>query len=192
MTELKAKSDFTSPPATPADPFAAIGGAGTIEVELRKFYAQLTTGDDALAKRKDLTELHKRIVAMFTTLNQGLVDSQAAKALEDRTQLIERLDHVERAVNSMEGALRIELEPLVTNIVTSVVSKTGDKSHASRMPSSLIVLGICLAIGFGAYFDRYISVFAPQIFPVAQSAILKNPTEPSLIGGSALPENQLK
>ncbi len=192
MTNLKTNSDFNSPPATPTGPFAATPETGTNDGELRKLLTRLTTGEDALAKRKDLTELHKRIVTMFTTLNQGLVDTQAAKAQEDRAQLVQRLDQVERAVNSMEGALRIELEPLILNIVTAAATKIGGDTRKNKSHPILLGIGFCAAIGFGVYFSKPISTLARQTLPATNAAYLENSTTPPLIGGSALAENRMK
>ena len=72
-----------------------------------------------LATQKDLIELHKRMVTMFTTLNQGLSDSAAQRAKDDRAAVIERLETMERSVSDIEGALRIELPPTLEKIVQS-------------------------------------------------------------------------
>lgn len=64
-----------------------------------------------VATRRDLVELHKRWVAMFATLKEGLSEKSVKKAQADRLELCERLDEVNRSVNTMEGMMRIEMTP---------------------------------------------------------------------------------
>jgi hypothetical protein len=184
MTEIKPNADFVSPPATPA---GSTPENGVQNSELRKLVAVLTTGEEGLAKRKDLTELHKRIVAMFTTLNQGLVEGQSVRAQEDRAQLIQRLDEVERAVNSMEGALRIELEPLIRNVVAAAVSKIDNKPRKSALGLAWVSLILGGAVLFGAYYNQQILSFATQIPLVAGLESPQNSTKASPIGGIPQP-----
>jgi hypothetical protein len=189
MTEIKSSSEFTTPPATPTAAFAATSESGLRDSELRKLLAALTRGDEALARRKDLTELHKRVVAMFTTLNQGLVDTQLNKALEDRAQLVERLDQIERSVNSMEGALRIELEPLLKSIVTGAIEKSESGSPRNRANSAMIWVSLCAALILGAYFSAEIAAVFNQVLSALGWVQAENGGVSSLNGGSAVMTN---
>ena len=192
MTEIKTSADFVSPPATPTGHYAATPEAEPNDVELRKLLALLTKGDEALAKRKDLTELHKRIVTMFTTLNQGLVEGQTAKAQQDRVQLVQRLDEVERAINSMEGALRIELEPLIRNIVAATVSQNKNPQKISARHWVGLGFVLCGGIALGAYYGPSIDALAHQTQPAAGVEFMKNDNQPSPIGGIAQPQNHVE
>ena len=214
MTEIKSISEFVSPPATPTGPFTKMSetgqsdstglrdsaalldkglrdGTGLREGDVRKLIALLSKGDDALARRKDLTELHKRIVTMFATLNQGLVETQEAKARDDRTELVQRLDQVERAVNGMEGALRIELEPMMRNIVRAEIDRTGKNQGKNPMRAVWIAIGLAGAIALGAYYGEEISAFAKQMLPAVGLGIVENVSTSSPIGGISVAPNRI-
>ena len=126
------------------------------EADLRMIHAALIQGDDALARRKDLGEMHKRFVAMITTLQQGLGEAEASRASADRAAVVARLDQVERAINSMEAALRIELEPMLQQTVHDMIAQ----SSASRKPilrKSLMLLIAALALlAIGASYSEQI------------------------------------
>jgi len=72
---------------------------------------------EKVARQRDIAELHKRMVQMFTTLNEGLTATALAKAAKDREELCARLDKTELAVNSMEGLLRIEFAPQIRTLI---------------------------------------------------------------------------
>lgn len=186
MTEIKTSAEFVRSTTAPNGQFAQASDAGLRDAELRKLLQLLTTGEDALARRKDLTELHKRIVSMFTTLNQGLVESQAAKAAEDRTHLVQRLDQIERAVNGMEGALRIELEPLIRNIVAAAVSRDDKVPRQNAARPILKAVALCVVIALSVYYSAKISSFVKYVFPAFEIAEVKVFTPASLIGGIAM------
>ncbi|MEM1100302.1 MAG: hypothetical protein AAGH73_02075, partial [Pseudomonadota bacterium] len=99
------------------------GTARLTEVDLRALQRTLLTGDAALARRSDLGELNTRIVRMFETLKKGVGEMYVAKAEADRLMLSERIDTLEDAVNRMEGALRIELEPVLRGAVAQVMAE---------------------------------------------------------------------
>jgi hypothetical protein len=189
MTEIKTSAEFVSPPATPTAAFAPNPEIGLRDAELRLLLAQLTKGEEALARRKDLTELHKRVVTMFTTLNQGLAEGQAAKAQEDRQQLVARLDAIERGVNGMEGALRIELEPLVRNIVAASFSKIDRTGRGNSMHPVWKGLILCGAIAMGAYFSDPILAFAQQAAFALDAVLPGDFGISSLFGGIASEAN---
>ncbi|WP_417585520.1 hypothetical protein [Pelagibacterium sp.] len=111
---------------------------------------KLLTGDRLpMAARSDLVELHKRIAVMFTTLNDGLSEIHAKKAAADRAELCARIDWMEEAVNRMEGALRIEFEPVLKTALTEVMASrlTTQRSHGSQRIRALIGLGLALSVG---------------------------------------------
>lgn len=75
------------------------------------------------ARQSDLVELHKRIVAMFTTLREGLGDQSEAKAARDRKEICERLDELEQSMNCMEGMLRIEMTPQIRSVLNEALEE---------------------------------------------------------------------
>lgn len=156
MTEVRPVSDFNSSSAIPTQGFSPSTQSILGETDIRKIHAALIKGDDSLARRKDLGEIYKRLVSMFTTFEHGISEMQATKASEDRAALVERLNEVERSVNSMEGALRIELEPMLRGIVADIVLAkiaTPKSRIIQRIVRGAVV---CVAIAFGAVFSSQI------------------------------------
>ena len=94
---------------------------------LAQIAAALRQGEAPLAAQADLVALHKRIAEMFTTLNEGLGAQAAQKAAADRAALTARIDQLETAVNRMEGALRIELEPVLKAAVAEALARAAPK-----------------------------------------------------------------
>lgn len=151
---LRLEKPLRPEPREPSEKTAAGGAREPMPVrpksELEALRLALTQGDEALARRRDIGELHKRIVNMITTLNQGLDEKQAARFAEDKAHFVARLDQIERAVNSMEGALRVELEPLLRTMVESAVESRGTARPATaRNALQWLAAGIAgIALGF--------------------------------------------
>ena len=101
------------------------------------------------ASQRDIAELHKRMVQMFTTLNDGLTATALTKASKDREELCARLDETERAVNSMEGLLRIEFAPHIRTILQEEMDD--HRRHQKRGWKGYILLfglgAACVALG---------------------------------------------
>ncbi|WP_371054958.1 hypothetical protein [Rhodosalinus sp. K401] len=113
-------------------------------------YRALVSDSNApLARRGDLVELHNRFVKLFETLNEGLGEAQARKAADDRAAITERLEVMEDAVNRMEGALRIEFEPVLRAALRDVVA---EQNRPKRRPVRAtlrvaVLLGLGVALG---------------------------------------------
>ncbi|MFS4583702.1 hypothetical protein [Phaeobacter sp. C3_T13_0] len=123
--------------------------------DLDRLAAHLRGGSQPLAARADLIELHKRITAMFATLNDGLGEMYTQKAEGDRIALSARIDTLEEAVNRMEGALRIELEPVLRDSFAKVIADTSihQRGLGQRLKRGLVRSGFCaliLALGLAA------------------------------------------
>lgn len=111
-----------------------------------------------VASKQDLIELHNRVVKMFTTLNQGLVEMASTKAQQDREALTTQLDKVEQSINDMEGMLRIEMAPKLRAIVQEELE---DQWVMTRSKSGGRVFKIVLlisAIAAGAVFADQLTV----------------------------------
>ncbi|MEO0465161.1 MAG: hypothetical protein AAF216_01355 [Pseudomonadota bacterium] len=122
--------------------------ASLAEADIRRLQQDLTSGDAALARRTDVVEFYNRVVKLFQTLNTGIGEMYVAKADDDRRALSARIDKLEDAVNRMEGALRIELEPVLRKAMSEVVSE----QNASRQPVRFrraIWPGLILIVGLG-------------------------------------------
>ncbi|MGC9371132.1 MAG: hypothetical protein ACP5DX_16475 [Paracoccaceae bacterium] len=164
MNKVNPQSEYQGPPA----PEAKVNGRKTeatsgkvtasrkvadeLHANAEILHRVLSSGDQALAQRRDLVELHKRLVATITSLGEGLNEAQAKKTELDRKKLGERLDSVEHAVNSMDSALRIELEPLLKRMVEESVERrvvaAGPRPGRKLGAAVLLVVGIALGAVF--------------------------------------------
>lgn len=124
-------------------------GARLTKADAELLYRALVSDSSApLARRGDLVELHNRIVKLFETLNEGLGEAQARKAAADRAEITERLEAMEESVNRMEGALRIEFEPVLRAALNDVVA---EQARPKRRPiratirvAALLLAGVAL------------------------------------------------
>ncbi|MBY6140999.1 hypothetical protein KUV26_16285 [Leisingera daeponensis] len=112
----------------------------------------LRQGEVPLAAQADLVELHKRIVEMFATLNEGLGERHAQKAAADRAALTARIDQLEEAVNRMEGALRIEFEPVLKAAVGEALAQALPRPRRRRPgPAAAALLLAAAGLAAGVY-----------------------------------------
>ncbi|OED45844.1 hypothetical protein AB838_22250 [Rhodobacteraceae bacterium (ex Bugula neritina AB1)] len=118
---------------------------------LEQIATVLRKGENPLAAQADLAQLHKRIVQMFTTLNEGLNETQARKAAADRTALTARIDQLEEAVNRMEGALRIEFEPVLKAAVGDALTQALPKPRRRWRGTAAALLLAAAALAAGVY-----------------------------------------
>lgn len=118
--------------------------AAQVEADLRALFQQMMEGETALARRRDIGELHRRLL------------SAIGPAAEEARPLLNRLDSVEKSINSMEGALRIELEPMLRAIIDEAVEKRIARPAFSAgrtlLAAGLFVAGLMAGM-----------LFAPQI-----------------------------
>ncbi|MFW8637138.1 hypothetical protein [Cribrihabitans pelagius] len=105
----------------------------------------------ALAAQADLVALHKRIAEMFTTLNEGLGAQTTRKAAADRAALGARLDQLEAAVDRMEGALRIEFEPVLKAALAEALSDAAPAPHRRWRGGLAAALLAAAALAAGAW-----------------------------------------
>lgn len=111
-----------------------------------------------VASKQDLVELHNRIVKMFTTLNQGLVEMSNTKAQQDREVLTAQLDKVEQSINDMEGMLRIEMAPKLRAIVQEELEDQWVMTRSRSGGRFFKFVLVALAIGAGAVFADQLTV----------------------------------
>lgn len=156
MNQKIAATDFNTGPVTPRPAAPEAQSELAKELGLPGLLSALTDGENALAKRKDIGELHKRMITALTTMNSGLSEAQAMRVAEDRKQISEKLDEVERAINSMEGALRIELEPMLRNILIDAT----EQSHSPKRSLPRIIVQtlavFTLGLGLGTTYHTWI------------------------------------
>lgn len=138
-------AEAAASPSVSASARAATSTVATDAENLKRF---LTEGKGALARQADLIEMHRRLVEQMRVLGQGIAEIEERKAAEDRKALVARLDEVEKAVNTMEGALRIELPALLQETVDAAVARARPHRPAVvRAGGVLILLVAAFAAG---------------------------------------------
>lgn len=156
MNQKIASPDFNAASVSPRTTPPPADTAPPKDLGLPGLLAAMMEGENALAKRKDIGELHKRLIAALTTMNSGLSEAQAMRVAEDRKQISEKLEEVERAINSMEGALRIELEPMLRNILIDAT----EQHHAPKRSFSRKFMSLSFVFSAGLFFG---SIYQPWI-----------------------------
>lgn len=166
-------------PAAPAPRAAAApqgGGArapGLSEADLRMIQKTLLTGDAALARRSDVGELYTRVVKLFETLNKGVGEMYVAKAETDRKALSERIDGLEDAVNRMEGALRIEFEPVLRQAMAQVIAEQAPARPRGSRRGLWMALLLGAGLMLGAVFHAPLSTAATATVSIMETAVSK-------------------
>ena len=192
MTELQTSADFRSAAEKSTSHIESAAIPILQDIDLQNIRSALTKGDDGLAKRKDLGEMHKRFVAMFTTLNQGISEAQISKAAEDRAQIDQRMDQMERALNSMEGALRIELGPMLERMVSEVISKSDLNRRPHSWRSISVAIIFVVGVAMGAFFEPRIQELSMQSLSSSSSDLGNSKAKTSPNGGILKAENLMR
>ncbi|KIC18704.1 MULTISPECIES: hypothetical protein [unclassified Leisingera] len=136
---------------------------------LAQISAALRQGGEPLAAQADLVALHKRIAEMFTTLNEGLGERHAQKAAADRAALTARIDQLETAVNRMEGALRIEFEPVLKAAVAEALAQAAPPPRRRRgLAAAALLLGAA-GLAAGVYWHAPLQEMAQAAAAAAES-----------------------
>lgn len=178
MTQLKKNSEFEGPEikaAVDASNQPADGNEVTSKV---------------LAQRKDIVELHNRLATMLATLNKTLENGTTQKAQKDRAELVAKLDKVEDAVNKMEGTLRIELEPMLREMVEEAISQNpAPRTRPTIRALAIIVFFVSgLALG-SAYSVQIRNASFATVAKISDNWAIAQAKLP-LNGGSQAQENQ--
>lgn len=146
--------------------------------DIEALAAALGKGETAVARRRDLAELLRRTTAAL--------DDRAASA--DATRAA-RFDLLERRLDSVEGALRIELAPMIGRLLSDELAAR-PAGHQTRHG-----LGLGLALAFAAgvlatlFYQQAPAYFnAPEI-PETSQPSSKISVRPLPNGGSAVERN---
>ncbi|MFX0543664.1 hypothetical protein ACEWPM_018455 [Roseovarius sp. S4756] len=175
---LKHMTDSDNPPKlAPDDPAAKAPKPSQpskpqlTAADVQMIHKFLMSQEDGLARRGDLTELHKRIVQMLQTLSQAVGETITKKGADDRKELTARIDTLEDAVNRMEGALRIEFEPVLRKAMADVVAERAMPKR--RLGRQMFWTGVILTAGLalGVAFHTELSGLAKQIVSVLSTAL---------------------
>jgi hypothetical protein len=179
--DTAAPSADTGQASGPAPEHAPRPGLSAADVQLLQ--RGLSSGDTALARRSDLVELYTRVVKLFETLNTGVGDMYVAKAETDRTALSARIDGLEDAVNRMEGALRIEFEPVLRQTLGQVLAdQTGARPKRHRGLGAILML--VAGLGLGAVFHAPLTEAASVTVSKAETYVSMIVAKLSPNGGS--------
>lgn len=143
------------------------------QADLQLLQRMLTEGETALARRGDVIELHKRIIKLFETLNQGVGEMYVSKAEKDRSMLSTRIDGLEDAVNRMEGALRIEFEPVLRQTLSQVVAEQSDAKPARRGRGLGIMAVLIAGLALGSVFHAQIAEIVSNSETYVSTILLK-------------------
>lgn len=152
MNQVKPKSEFHGP--SPSPKLANEPRPELTKADAQILHGALVKGDQAIARQTDIIELHKRIVAMLTTLNTGLGEQQVKKAAEDRTALVKKLEKIELGVNGMEAVLRIEMAPQLERMLDEAFARHMPKQKPLRARMLVIIAAVCTGLVIGAAYSE--------------------------------------
>lgn len=144
--------------------------------DIETLAAALGKGETAVARRRDLAELLRRTT---TALDERATSAEAARAA--------RFDRLDRRLDSVEGALRIELAPMIGRLLSEALA-TRPAPHRTRQ-------GLALALAFAAgvlaalFYQQAPTYFNdPEIQEISRSPA-KFSVRPLPNGGSAVERN---
>ncbi len=113
----------------PVDPPQKLPPPLATRRDIEALAAALGKGETAVARRRDLAELLRRTIVALDERGAG---AEAARSA--------RFDRLEQRIDSVEGALRIELAPMIGRILSEEL--------ASRLPAPAPRRGIGLMLAF--------------------------------------------
>lgn len=167
MNQINPKPNYTGPKVEPQEPIPNRAGASRAQLTSDKASIDPQDADRKTpATRRDLVELHRRVVSMFTKLNEGLSETALRKASEDRALLGARIDEMERAVNRIEAMMRIELLPEMRAMLNEELRRHVRPRRKLVGPVLLSLVMTSAAMIGGAY-------FAPEIMSVIEMLSVK-------------------
>lgn len=148
MNQVKNQSEFEAPMSAPVPPEPKITKA-----DAQFLQSVLVEGEQAIARQRDMVEMHKRIVSMFSTLKIGLSEQHAKKASEDRAALVQKLNKMESSVNGLEGALRIEMAPQLEQMLEVALDRRVPREKQRRFGLLGILMASIVSLAAGARYS---------------------------------------
>lgn len=128
--------------------------------DVAALHAGLLRGDHAIAQRRDLGELHRRTVEMFNTLKDDVIASRTAETSAQGEKLAVRLEQVSKSVDSIDGAIRIELAPMIQSMIREVVQDSLPVAKAKSRRGLWLVAGLIFGIVIGTVFAAHLTLAA--------------------------------
>ncbi len=120
------------------------------DAELDRIRAHLGQGMAGFARQGDIVELHKRIGEKFEQLPRELGAANQARASELRAEV----ETLQASLNSLEGALRIELAPMLQKSITETLQKTQPRGRGGAVAWLWAAAALCAGIGIGALYQQ--------------------------------------
>lgn len=122
------------------------------EDDLERMRAYLSQGLGGFARQGDIVELHKRIGEKFERLPEEL-QALNDTAGDDRQAEFEEL---QASLNSLEGALRIELAPMLQQAITETLQNADPVRGSVRKTLFWVILALVAGTGIGVAFQETI------------------------------------
>lgn len=128
-------------------PAAEGAPAAPVRPDLRAIEAQLATllsEENPVARRRDLAQVHKRLMDAMAELEKGMAQrTDPARA----ASVLKRLEALERGMTSVESALRIELEPLLQRVVADHAEQRS--AQRQRLAPTILFTSVLFLAGLG-------------------------------------------
>lgn len=142
MTKAELRNEFRAERTTPANP----------DPDVLNRAKKTAESLERPATRKDLVDLHNRLLKMVTTMDIGLRDTASQSAAKDREEIVQRLEDMTESVDSLEGVVRIEITPYFHKALNDVFEER-NIGVQSRLGSRLFGIALIgLAFAAGVYF----------------------------------------
>ncbi|SFT77660.1 hypothetical protein [Sedimentitalea nanhaiensis] len=127
------------------------------DADLDRLRTHLGQGMGGFARQGDIVELHKRIGEKFESLPLALRSSGETQTAEIRAEF----ENLQSTLNSLEGALRIELAPMLEKSMIASLQAAQTKPRSSWKGIVLVLATLCVGAVIGAVFqDAVLSVVA--------------------------------
>lgn len=150
--------DKPAPDARPQPKPGSQGAKPDTQPDLERMRAYLGQGLAGFARQGDIVELHKRMGEKFAALPEELADHVSRQ----NAPIMERLEELETALNRLEGALRIELPPMLSDVIaTSVQDQAPRRRKGLRLLGAIVLLA--LGVASGVIFQAELSAYADQL-----------------------------
>ncbi len=128
------------------------------DADLDRLRAHLGQGLGGFARQGDIVELHKRIGEKFEKLPLELSSSDQARAAELRAEV----ESLQTALNSLEGALRIELAPMLQKTIADSLQSARTDRRGGWKIGFAVLAALCVGAGLGAAYQDAILAAAAQ------------------------------
>ncbi|MBK0326690.1 hypothetical protein I5535_05215 [Rhodobacteraceae bacterium F11138] len=126
--------------------------------DLDRIRSHLGQGLGGYARQGDIVELHQRIGEKFEKLPLELGASDEARAAEQRAGF----ENLQSTLNSLEGALRIELAPLLQKSITESLQTAQTKRRSGWKGIVLVLAALCVGTAIGAIFQDTVLALISQ------------------------------